>query len=77
MDFNIEEISKDNLELASQQLWEMLKSHLLYLSKLDLEQVEIAFMQMVEAHSEQRRKSGDFYIIHPVSACIILADTVS
>jgi GTP pyrophosphokinase len=34
----------------------------------------MAFIQMVEAHQDQRRKSGDFYIIHPVSACIILAD---
>ena len=70
----IHNISKDNLELASQQLWKILKPYLGYLSQSDLEQVEIAFMQMVEAHSEQRRKSGDFYIIHPVSACIILAE---
>ena len=70
----MENISKDNLELASQQLWSVLKPHLQYLSSADLEQVEMAFIQMVEAHQEQRRKSGDFYIIHPVSACIILAD---
>ena len=67
-------ISQDNLALASQQLWDILKSHLEYLSNNDLEQIEMAFIQMVEAHQEQRRKSGDFYIIHPVSACIILAD---
>ena len=67
-------ISQDNLVLASQQLWNILKSHLEYLSDNDLEQIEMAFIQMVEAHQEQRRKSGDFYIIHPVSACIILAD---
>jgi guanosine-3',5'-bis(diphosphate) 3'-pyrophosphohydrolase len=70
----MDNISKDNLELASQQLWDVLKPHLEYLSNTDLDQVEMAFIQMVEAHQEQRRKSGDFYIIHPVSACIILAD---
>jgi GTP pyrophosphokinase len=70
----MESISKDNLELAGQQLWGTLKPHLEYLSSTDLEQVEMAFIQMVEAHQDQRRKSGDFYIIHPVSACIILAD---
>lgn len=74
MDLNIKQVSKDNLELASKQLWEILKSHLLYLSQVDLEQIEIAFIQMVEAHNQQRRKSGEFYIIHPVSACIILAE---
>ncbi|MEY3470726.1 MAG: hypothetical protein RLZZ223_76 [Candidatus Parcubacteria bacterium] len=67
-------ISKDNLVLASSQLWHILRPHLEYLSKDDLEQVEIAFIQMVDAHGEQRRKSGDFYIIHPVSACMILAE---
>jgi GTP diphosphokinase / guanosine-3',5'-bis(diphosphate) 3'-diphosphatase len=70
----IHEISRDNLEIASKQLWEFLKPRLSYLSQIDLEQVEIAFMQMVEAHQEQRRKSGEYYIIHPASACITLAD---
>jgi GTP pyrophosphokinase len=74
MSVAMESVSKDSLELASQQLWQILIPYLAYLSQSDLEQVEIAFMQMVEAHSEQRRKSGDFYIIHPVSACIILAE---
>lgn len=70
----MQNISKDNLVLASQQLWKILSKKLNYLTKLDLELVEIAFIQMVEAHKDQRRKSGDFYIIHPVSACIILAE---
>ena len=67
-------ISRDNLEIASKQLWDFLKPYLSYLNSADLEQVEIAFMQMVDAHQEQRRKSGEYYIIHPVSACITLAD---
>jgi GTP pyrophosphokinase len=74
MALQLKNISRDSLQLASQQLWDILREKLKYLSKIDLEQVEIAFIQMVEAHQEQRRKSGDFYIIHPVSACIILAE---
>lgn len=70
----INDISVDNLEIASTQLWDILKVHLEYLSPVDLEQMEIAFMQMVEAHKEQRRKSGEYYITHPVSACITLAE---
>ena len=68
------DISVDNLEIASTQLLDILKVHLEYLSPADLEQMEIAFMQMVEAHREQRRKSGEYYITHPVSACITLAE---
>lgn len=71
---HIPDISRDNLEIASKQLWDFLKPRLSYLAQTDLDQVEIAFMQMVEAHQEQRRKSGEYYIIHPVSACITLAD---
>jgi GTP pyrophosphokinase len=74
MDLQTHNISRDSLELASKQLWFVLIRKLNYLSKTDLEQIEIAFIQMVEAHNQQRRKSGDFYIIHPVSACLILAD---
>lgn len=74
MDDLIKKVSRDNLALASSQLWEFLLPYLSYLSSQDVEQIEIAFLQMVEAHGEQRRKSGDFYIIHPVSACTILAN---
>jgi guanosine-3',5'-bis(diphosphate) 3'-pyrophosphohydrolase len=74
MSLQIQEINKDNLKLASNQLWQILSNNLKYLSENDLEQIEIAFLQMVEAHQEQRRKSGEFYIIHPVSACLILAE---
>jgi len=68
------DISKDNIDIASKQLWDFLRPYISYLNSADLEQVEIAFMQMVEAHQEQRRKSGEYYITHPVSACITLAD---
>jgi GTP pyrophosphokinase len=66
-------ISRDNLELAANQLWSGLRPKISYLPKDDQELVELAFWQMVQAHGEQRRKSGEFYIVHPVAACHILA----
>jgi GTP diphosphokinase / guanosine-3',5'-bis(diphosphate) 3'-diphosphatase len=70
--FDSKTIDKNDLNLASNQLWNILKLHLDYLSLDDRKIVELAFITMVDAHDQQRRKSGEFYIIHPVSACIIL-----
>lgn len=65
-------ISTTDYKLAGRQLWEYFQPFIQYLSSEDQEVVELAFMQMVEAHKEQRRKSGEFYTIHPVSACVFL-----
>lgn len=70
----INQISKTNLEEASKNLWEILSKSINYLSKADQEILELAFFQMVDAHKDQRRKSGEFYIIHPVEACLYLAE---
>jgi GTP diphosphokinase / guanosine-3',5'-bis(diphosphate) 3'-diphosphatase len=63
-----------HLPTISRNLWEQLTPHIQYLSHIDKEKVELAFMQMVEAHGQQRRKSGEYYITHPVAATITLAD---
>lgn len=65
-------VSQSNLQEAAESLWNLLIPHITYLSDADKELVQLAFWQMVEAHGEQRRKSGEFYIIHPVAACINL-----
>ncbi len=65
-------ISTTDYKLAGKQLWKHLLPHLEYLSKEDKEVVQLAFLQMVEAHQDQRRKSGEFYTNHPVEACIFL-----
>jgi len=65
-------ISKDNIDLASDQLWQKLKQGIDYLDKEDQKVVELAFTQMVLSHSEDRRKSGDYYITHPVEAALLL-----
>lgn len=67
-------IDKEDLGKASQQLWDFISVKLDYLSQQNFEIVKLAFNQMVLAHNQQRRKSGDFYIIHPVQACSILAE---
>jgi GTP pyrophosphokinase len=68
-------LSVDSVDLkrASEQLWSWLEHDLNHLTKDEKELVNLAFMQMVESHGEQRRKSGDFYIIHPVAATKTLA----
>lgn len=59
-------------DLVAKNLWNNFKSHIKYLSITDQEVVELAFIQMVEAHTGQMRKSGEFYIVHPVAAATYL-----
>ena len=67
-------INSESLEKASDELWALLQNKISYLPKNDQKLVELAFVQMVLAHDTVRRKSGDFYIVHPTMAAIILAD---
>ncbi|WP_290760994.1 RelA/SpoT family protein [Anaerostipes sp.] len=53
------------------QLMDTMKS--LY-SDEDIEMVEKAFDMAFEAHKDQKRKSGEPYIIHPICVAIILAE---
>ncbi len=43
-------------------------------SKEDIEKIKKAFAIADEAHKEQRRRSGEPYIIHPIAVARILAD---
>ncbi len=43
-------------------------------SKDDIEKIKKAFVIADEAHKEQRRRSGEPYIIHPIAVARILAD---
>lgn len=65
-------ISKTNLSEASDMLWKFLRPQLEYFQPQDIDTIELAFTQMVQSHADQRRKSGEFYIIHPVAATSIL-----
>ena len=44
------------------------------LSKEDIEKIEKAFIIADEAHKEQKRRSGEPYIIHPLAVATILSD---
>lgn len=70
--FDSSQISKESLDTASHQLWQILEKNLQYLEQKDKDLVYLAFTQMVLAHANMRRKSGEFYIIHPVAATLKL-----
>lgn len=71
---DISTIDNKSQELASRQLFELIAQKVAYLSQEDQNIVELAFWQMSEAHGEERRKSGEFYISHPVAVCLLLAE---
>ncbi len=60
-----------SLRLTWQDLWSK-TSH--YLTKEDMMSMGEAFVFAAESHGEQRRYSGDPYIVHTVSVASILAD---
>lgn len=45
-----------------------------YLPSADLEMIKLTYLFAEEAHQNQKRKSGEPYIVHPLSAAHILAD---
>jgi GTP diphosphokinase / guanosine-3',5'-bis(diphosphate) 3'-diphosphatase len=69
----LETINSESAELAAKELWSILHNHISYLTQEDQAIIELAFTQMVMSHGDVRRKSGIFYIIHPVAATILLA----
>ena len=56
------------------ELFEELKQCILrYHPSTDLSQIEKAYHVAKDAHKDQKRKSGEPYIIHPLCVAIILA----
>ena len=43
-------------------------------TKEDIEKIDRAFSIADEAHKQQKRRSGEPYIIHPLAVAVILAD---
>ena len=58
-------------EILYEELIKKIKS---YHPSADLSMVEKAYRLAFDAHKEQKRKSGEPYIIHPLCVCIILAE---
>ena len=66
-----EQCQQECVRTVWQQLW---SRAMLSLTPEQMKQLGEAFVYAAEAHKDQRRKSGDPYIIHTVSAALILAD---
>jgi len=56
------------------RLFRRLKKNITYLNDKEIEQIENAFLLAKDAHSKQKRTSGEPYITHPLSVATILAE---
>ncbi|HIC31748.1 MAG TPA: bifunctional (p)ppGpp synthetase/guanosine-3',5'-bis(diphosphate) 3'-pyrophosphohydrolase [Flavobacteriaceae bacterium] len=69
------DIEKENAAIAKAYK-ELLKVSYRTLTKEDKQLIRKAFNVAVEAHSEQRRKSGEAYIFHPIAVAKIVAQEI-
>ncbi len=65
----------ENKEIAKQYK-ELLRISYQTLSDKDKKMIRLAFDTAVEAHSNQRRKSGEAYIFHPINVAKIVAHQI-
>ena len=68
-------IEKENKEIA-QQYKELLRISYQTLSDEDKKLIRHAFDVAVDAHKDQRRKSGEAYIFHPIAVAKIVASEI-
>jgi GTP pyrophosphokinase len=68
-------IDKENKEIAKQYK-KLLRISYRSLSKNDKTQIRKAFEIALEAHKDQRRKSGEAYIFHPIAVAQIVASEI-
>lgn len=69
------EIEKENKAIA-QEYKELLRISYQTLSTADKKLIRHAFDVAVDAHKEQRRKSGEAYIFHPIAVAKIVASDI-
>ena len=60
----------------AKQYKELLRISYQTLSETDKKIIRLAFDMAVEAHSNQRRKSGEAYIFHPINVAKIVAQQI-
>jgi len=65
----------ENKEIAKQYK-ELLRISYQTLSEKDKKMIRLVFDTAVEAHSDQRRKSGEAYIFHPINVAKIVAQQI-
>ena len=70
-----EDIKKENAAIAKEYK-ELLKISYRNLSAADKKMIRKAFDVAVDAHKDQRRKSGEAYIFHPISVAKIVASEI-
>ena len=68
-------LEKENKEIAKQYK-ELLRISYQTLSREDKKLIRSAFDVAVDAHKEQRRKSGEAYIFHPIAVAKIVASEI-
>ncbi|WP_350290871.1 RelA/SpoT family protein [uncultured Croceitalea sp.] len=71
----VEAIEKENKQIAKQYK-ELLRISYQTLSTADKKLIRSAFDVAVDAHKEQRRKSGEAYIFHPIAVAKIVASEI-
>ncbi|NER15996.1 RelA/SpoT family protein [Spongiivirga citrea] len=69
------DVEKENKEIAKQYK-ELLRISYQTLTDADKKLIRNAFDIAVDAHSEQRRKSGEAYIFHPIAVAKIVASEI-
>jgi GTP pyrophosphokinase len=69
------DLELENKEIAKQYK-ELLRISYQTLSEKDKKMIRLAFDTAVEAHSDQRRKSGEAYIFHPINVAKIVAQQI-
>jgi guanosine-3',5'-bis(diphosphate) 3'-pyrophosphohydrolase len=68
------EVSENTL--IAQEYKNLLRNTYLLLSEKDKKLIRLAFETAVDAHKEQRRKSGEPYILHPIAVAQIVAEQI-
>jgi GTP pyrophosphokinase len=68
------EVSENTL--IAQEYKNLLRNTYLSLSEKDKKLIRLAFETAVDAHKDQRRKSGEPYIMHPIAVAQIVADQI-
>ncbi|MGB5237322.1 MAG: RelA/SpoT family protein [Flavobacteriaceae bacterium] len=68
-------IEKENKEIAKQYM-ELLRISYQNLNAEDKKLIRLAFDTAVDAHKNQRRKSGEAYVFHPIAVAKIVASEI-
>ena len=75
MELNEAYLEQENKQIA-RQYKELLRVSYRILTKDDKQMIRKAFETAVEAHKDQRRKSGEAYVFHPIAVAKIVASEI-